>query len=67
MITDIHAHYHPDRYVEALRRVRPGAQGAMAPHPDTGSEEHIQARLRLMEEAGDRTLAELVKFLHEPR
>lgn len=52
MITDIHAHYHPDRYVEALRKARPGAQGAMAPHPDTGSEEHIQARLKLMEDAG---------------
>ena len=51
MITDIHAHYHPDRYVEALRKARPGAQGAMAPHPDTGSEQHIQERLRIMEDA----------------
>jgi hypothetical protein len=43
MIVDVHAHYHPRAYNEALERagvVRAG--GGMAGHPDTGDEEHIQ-------------------------
>jgi predicted TIM-barrel fold metal-dependent hydrolase len=52
MIIDAHAHYHPRAYNERIGRI-PGVSGApMAPHPDTDDEEHIQARLRLMEEAG---------------
>lgn len=53
MIIDIHAHYHPRAYIEALSRLGGGAgAGAFAGHPDTDDEEHIQARLRMMEEAG---------------
>jgi len=54
MIVDVHAHYHPHAYCEAIRPLYPsGANvGPMAPHPDTDEEAHIEARLRLMEEAG---------------
>ncbi|MGE0057989.1 MAG: amidohydrolase family protein [Dehalococcoidia bacterium] len=52
MITDIHAHYHPDRFVTALEKARGRGPGAMAPHPDTDSEAHIQERLAMMEHAG---------------
>lgn len=53
MITDIHAHYHPAAYMEAIANlpdVRRG--GAMAPHADTDSDEHIAKRLEWMDEAG---------------
>ena len=54
MIVDVHAHYHPRPYNQALERagvVRAGG-GSMAGHPDTDDEEHIQKRLEMMEEAG---------------
>ncbi|HTE83108.1 MAG TPA: amidohydrolase family protein [Dehalococcoidia bacterium] len=54
MIIDVHAHYHPRRYNEALAGItgRPAAGFAMAPHPDTDDEDHIQKRLEMMAEAG---------------
>jgi predicted TIM-barrel fold metal-dependent hydrolase len=52
-IIDIHAHHHPDAYTAALLPLYPGAPArAFGPHPDTDSEEHIQARLALMDAAG---------------
>jgi len=54
MIVDVHAHYHPGAYNEALERagvVRAGS-GGMAGHPDTDDAEHIQQRLQMMEQAG---------------
>src|ERR687887_2829594 len=54
MIVDVHAHYHPRAYNEAIERagvVRAGG-GSMAGHPDTDDEAHIQKRLEMMEEAG---------------
>ena len=53
MIIDAHAHYHPRSYMDAIAAlpdVRRG--GAMAPHPDTDTDEHIARRLEHMEEAG---------------
>ena len=53
MIIDAHAHYHPRAYMDAIAEltdVRRG--GAMVPHPDTDSDEHIARRLNHMEEAG---------------
>ena len=50
---DTHAHYHPRAYMDAiaaLPAVRRG--GAMAPHPDTDTEDHIARRLEHMSEAG---------------
>jgi predicted TIM-barrel fold metal-dependent hydrolase len=50
---DTHAHYHPRAYMDAIAAlpdVRRG--GAMAPHPDTDSEDHIARRLEHMAEAG---------------
>jgi predicted TIM-barrel fold metal-dependent hydrolase len=53
MIIDVHAHYHPRPYADLLARLIPGANvGPMAPHPDTDEDAHIEARLKLMEEAG---------------
>ena len=54
MIVDVHAHYHPRPYNEAIERsgvVRPGG-GSMPGHPDTDDEEHIQKRMEMMEQAG---------------
>jgi len=54
MLVDVHAHYHPRPYNEALERagvVRAGG-GRMAGHPDTDDEDHIQKRLQMMEQAG---------------
>jgi predicted TIM-barrel fold metal-dependent hydrolase len=51
MIVDAHAHYHPARYSEALSRM--GINGRpFAPHPDTDSQEHVEKRLEMMEDAG---------------
>lgn len=50
---DTHAHYHPRAYMDAIAAlpdVRRG--GAMAPHPDTDTDEHIAGRLEHMAEAG---------------
>ncbi len=54
MIVDVHAHYHPRAYNEALSRVtgRPAAGFAMAPHPDTDDPGHVERRLEMMDEAG---------------
>src|ERR671924_2039789 len=54
MIVDVHAHYHPRSYIEALERadVVQTGRGGMAGHPDTDDEEHIQKRLEMMEQAG---------------
>ena len=52
MIVDVHAHYHPRAYSEALSKIFPGANvGSFTPHPDTDDEEHIEARLKLMADA----------------
>ena len=53
MILDVHAHYHPRSYMEALDRigVRRGG-GTLGRHPETDDEAHIQGRLELMEQAG---------------
>jgi predicted TIM-barrel fold metal-dependent hydrolase len=53
VITDLHAHYHPRAYIEAIQAladVRRG--GAMAPHADTDTDEHLAARLEHMDQAG---------------
>ena len=51
MIIDVHAHYHPARFNEALQRLGyPGSFGG----PVTDSPEHIQQRLDMMEAAGVR-------------
>lgn len=55
MIVDVHAHYHPRAYDEALARLpdRPhGAGFAGGRHPVTDDEAHVQARLQMMDEAG---------------
>jgi len=53
MIVDVHAHHHPRAYSRALEPLYPGADvGGFAPHPDTDEEEHVQARLALMDSAG---------------
>jgi predicted TIM-barrel fold metal-dependent hydrolase len=55
MIVDIHAHYHPRAYHAALQAM-PGWGGgrgfAGGRLPDTDDEEHLQARLAMMDEAG---------------
>jgi predicted TIM-barrel fold metal-dependent hydrolase len=52
-IVDIHAHHHPDAYTAALAPLYPRAPARVfGPHPDTDAEEHIQARLALMDAAG---------------
>ena len=49
MIIDIHAHYHPARFNEALQRLGyPGTFGG----PVTDSAEHIEQRLEMMDAAG---------------
>jgi len=52
MIIDVHAHFHPRAYMEALTRVIEGGSRPMGPHPDTDEEAHIQRRLEMMQEAG---------------
>jgi predicted TIM-barrel fold metal-dependent hydrolase len=53
-IIDIHAHHHPDAYTAALAPLYPNAPlvRGFGPHPDTDAEDHIQARLSLMDAAG---------------
>jgi hypothetical protein len=49
MIVDVHAHYHPRSYIEALERagvVRAG-RGGMAGHPDTDDAAHSAVDLAL--------------------
>lgn len=54
MIVDVHAHYHPHAYNEAVSKLYGRTVRGFDPHPDTDDEAHIEARLRLMEEAGVR-------------
>jgi predicted TIM-barrel fold metal-dependent hydrolase len=54
MIVDVHAHYHPRAYLEALQKLYGRPVGGFAPHPDTDDEAHIEARLELMRDAGVR-------------
>ena len=52
-IVDIHAHHHPDAYTAALKPLYPGAPvHAFGPRTDTDAEDHIQARLAVMDAAG---------------
>jgi 6-methylsalicylate decarboxylase len=55
MIVDVHAHYHPRAYHQALTRM-PGFGGgsgfAAGTQPVTDDEAHIQARLEMMAAAG---------------
>ena len=55
MIVDVHAHYHPRAYNEALSRLpeRTGGTGfAGGRHPVTDDSAHVDARLQMMSEAG---------------
>ena len=54
MIVDVHAHYHPRAFNEALARMtgRPAAGFAMAPHPDTDDAGEVDRRLAMMAAAG---------------
>ena len=54
MIVDIHAHYHPAAYCEALTKLYGRAVTNMRPHLDTDDPEHIKTRLKQMDEAGVR-------------
>jgi len=51
MIIDMHGHYHPRSYLEALARIGPGGR-PLGNHPETDDEAHIQERLEMMEQAG---------------
>jgi predicted TIM-barrel fold metal-dependent hydrolase len=51
-IIDVHAHYHPRAFLAALSKAMGREIGPFVPHPDTDDEEHIQTRLRQMDEAG---------------
>ena len=54
MIVDVHAHYHPRAYNEALDRIAGRSLGGFAGgvHPDTDDEAHIEQRLQMMDDAG---------------
>jgi 6-methylsalicylate decarboxylase len=54
MIIDIHAHYHPNAYCEALSKLYGRTVTNMRPHPDTDDPEHVKTRLQQMDEAGVR-------------
>jgi len=54
MIVDIHAHYHPDAYCEALSKLYGRTVTNFRPHPDTDNPEHIKTRLQQMDDAGVR-------------
>jgi predicted TIM-barrel fold metal-dependent hydrolase len=55
MIVDVHAHYHPRSYRDALDAM-PGWGGARAfggsRHPDSDDEDQVQKRLQMMDDAG---------------
>jgi predicted TIM-barrel fold metal-dependent hydrolase len=55
MIVDVHAHYHPRAYDDALSRLPDRTRGtgfAGGKHPVTDDQEHIQTRLEMMDQAG---------------
>jgi predicted TIM-barrel fold metal-dependent hydrolase len=54
MIVDIHAHYHPSAYCEALSKLYGRTVTNFRPHPDTDDPQHIKTRLQQMDEAGVR-------------
>jgi hypothetical protein len=52
-IVDIHAHHHSGAYTAALARLYPGLPPRVfGEHPDTDDEEHVAARLAMMDAAG---------------
>jgi predicted TIM-barrel fold metal-dependent hydrolase len=51
-IVDVHAHYHPRAFLAALSKAMGREIGPFVPHPDTDDLEHIETRLRQMDEAG---------------
>jgi predicted TIM-barrel fold metal-dependent hydrolase len=52
-IVDIHAHHHSDAYTAALAPLYPGLPPRFyGAHPDTDDEEHVAARLAMMDAAG---------------
>ena len=52
-IVDIHAHHHPDAYTAAVAPLYSRAPTRMfASDPETNEEEHVQARLAMMDAAG---------------
>jgi predicted TIM-barrel fold metal-dependent hydrolase len=51
-IIDVHAHYHPRAFLAALSKAMGREIGPFAPHPDRDDAEHIETRLRQMDEAG---------------
>ena len=53
MIVDVHAHYHPRAYTEALSRI-PGISrgGFRGGNHDTDEPANVQARLEMMDAAG---------------
>ncbi|MGH2365775.1 MAG: amidohydrolase family protein [Chloroflexota bacterium] len=53
MIVDVHAHYHPSGFNQALGRLTQGrVAGGFPGQPDTDEEGHLQQRLDMMEQAG---------------
>src|SRR5690348_14484545 len=56
MIVDVHAHYHPRAFQEALARLPERASGgrgfAGSGHPVTDDQDHVNTRLQMMDEAG---------------
>ena len=53
MILDVHAHYHPAAYIEAISGfMEQRRRGGFSRFPETDAEEHIQGRLTMMERAG---------------
>jgi predicted TIM-barrel fold metal-dependent hydrolase len=55
MIVDVHAHYHPRAYHEALSRMPGWGRGggfAAGRQPVTDDQAHVEARLEMMEQAG---------------
>lgn len=54
MLVDVHAHYAPRVFVDALERMGTGRQVAMARHPNMDEPGHLEARLEMMDQAGVR-------------
>src|ERR1041384_6608561 len=56
MIVDVHAHYHPRAYQQALARLPERAGGgrgfAGGSHPVTDDAAHVATRLQMMDDAG---------------
>ena len=52
---DVHCHYYPERYTELMTRLSNGRPQPRFRHPTTDDPAQIEARLRMMDEAGVRT------------